>query len=74
MINGMIAWFARNSVAANLLMVFIILMITAALITPGGDPVSLSLLTLPMYFLYEMSIIFSRRIEKKREKRELAEQ
>jgi len=55
-------------------MVFIILMITAALITPGGDPVSLSLLTLPMYFLYEMAIIFSRRIEKKREKRELAEQ
>jgi len=26
MINGMIAWFARNSVAANLMMVFIILM------------------------------------------------
>ena len=26
MINGMIAWFARNSVAANLLMIFIILM------------------------------------------------
>ena len=26
MINGMIAWFARNSVAANLLMIFIVLM------------------------------------------------
>ena len=26
MINGMIAWFARNSVAANLMMVFIVLM------------------------------------------------
>ena len=26
MINGMIAWFARNTVAANLLMIFIILM------------------------------------------------
>ena len=28
MINGMIAWFARNSVAANLLMIFIVLMLS----------------------------------------------
>lgn len=48
--------------------VFVILMVTAALITPGGDPISLSLLTIPMYLLYELSIIFARRIEKKRGK------
>ena len=49
-------------------LVFVILMVAAALITPGGDPISLALLTIPMYFLYEMSIFLARRIEKRREK------
>ena len=57
---------------SNRRIVFVIILVSAALITPGGDPISLSLLTLPMYLLYEMSIVLAKRIEKKREKRELA--
>ena len=34
----------------------VILMILAALITPTGDPITLSLVFLPLYFLYEISI------------------
>ena len=73
----LLAWLgvlSSNQMKKNRRIVFVILMVIAALITPGGDPVSLSLLTLPMYFLFEMSILLARRIEKKREKRELSEQ
>ena len=45
--------------------VLVILMISAALITPGGDPVSLCILTIPLYFLFEMSILVGTLIEKK---------
>jgi sec-independent protein translocase protein TatC len=31
--------------------------IAAALLTPGGDPLSLTLLSTPMYILYELSIL-----------------
>ena len=34
--------------------------------TPGGDPVSLAIMSLPMYGLYELSIIFGRRIVQRR--------
>jgi len=44
--------------------VLVILMVSAALITPGGDPVSLCILTIPLYFLFELSILFGRFIEK----------
>ena len=37
--------------------VLVILMISAALITPGGDPVSLCILTIPLYILFELSIL-----------------
>jgi len=47
--------------------VLVILMISAALITPGGDPVSLCILTIPLYFLYEISILIGTLIEKKRD-------
>ena len=45
--------------------VLVILMISAALITPGGDPVSLCILTIPLYFLFELSILIGALIEKK---------
>jgi sec-independent protein translocase protein TatC len=38
----------------NRRLVLVILMISAALITPGGDPVSLCILTIPLYILYEL--------------------
>ena len=45
--------------------VLVILMISAALITPGGDPVSLCILTIPLYFLFELSILTGALIERK---------
>jgi sec-independent protein translocase protein TatC len=48
-------------------------LIAAALITPGGDPTSLILLTIPLYFLYEASITISRIIARRREHRLAAE-
>ena len=57
----------------NRKIVFVILMISAALITPGGDPVSLSILTIPLYVLYELSIFSGTFIERRRKKKEWEE-
>jgi sec-independent protein translocase protein TatC len=35
----------------------VIITITAALLTPGGDPLTLMMLSTPMYLLYEASIL-----------------
>ena len=40
----------------------------AALITPGGDPFSLFALTLPLYALYELSVLIARIASRAREK------
>lgn len=42
-------------------------LIAAAVITPGSDPTSLLLLTIPLYGLYEVSITVSRLIVRRRE-------
>ncbi len=47
---------------------FVGCMVAAALITPGGDPTSLLLLTAPLYLLYEVSITVSRLITRRRER------
>ena len=47
---------------------FVIILIAAAIITPSTDPFSLALVTLPLYLLYEFSIILSMRIYKKQNK------
>ena len=44
--------------------VLVILMISAALITPGGDPVSLCILTIPLYILYEFAILIGTFVER----------
>lgn len=54
--------------------VFVGTMVFAALLTPGGDFISLSLTTLILYGLYELSIIFGSYIEKKSKAAELDEQ
>ncbi len=46
---------------------FVVILILAAAITPSSDPFSLALVTLPLYLLYEFSIILSIRSHKKRE-------
>ncbi len=52
---------------------FVIILIAAAIITPSTDPFSLALVTLPLYLLYEFSIILSMRIYKKQVKEEKEE-
>ena len=39
----------------------IVILITAAVITPTGDAMTLSLVALPIYMLYEISIIVVRK-------------
>ncbi len=51
-------------------LVLVILMVSAALITPGGDPVSLCILTIPLYILYEFAILFGSFIERNKALRE----
>jgi len=53
--------------------VFVGAMIFAALLTPGGDFLSLPLTTGILYGLYELAIVVGTRIEKKRRAVELAE-
>lgn len=48
----------------------LICVITAALITPGADPYSLVLLSVPLYLLYEVSVVVARVIFRGREKRD----
>jgi sec-independent protein translocase protein TatC len=45
---------------------FVIILIAAAIITPSTDPFSLTLVTIPLYALYEASIIIASRINKAR--------
>lgn len=47
---------------------FIIILIAAAIITPSTDPFSLTIVTIPLYLLFEASIIIASRIEKRKQK------
>src|SRR5918999_6083107 len=51
----------------------ILSMVAGALITPGGDLMSLALLTGPIYLLYEASILLSHIVHRRRENRIAAE-
>lgn len=46
------------------------ILITGAIITPTADPLSQSLIAIPLYVLYEVSIIISERVEKLKLKEE----
>ena len=48
---------------------FILSMVAGALITPGGDLLSLALLTGPIYLLYEASILLAYVVHRRRENR-----
>lgn len=48
----------------------VIILIAAAIITPSTDPFSLTLVTIPLYLLFEASIILASRVEKDRKKAE----
>ena len=47
---------------------FVIIIIAAAIITPSTDPFSLAVVTIPLYLLFEASIIIASRINKRQEK------
>lgn len=47
---------------------FVIILIAAAIITPSTDPFSLTIVTIPLYLLFETSIIIASRINKRQEK------
>lgn len=62
---------AVNKLKAIRRVVFVALMIFTALVTPGGDFISLPVTSGFMYGLYELAIWIGARIEKKRERAEL---
>ena len=47
---------------------FVIIIIAAAIITPSTDPFSLTIVTIPLYLLFEASIVIASRINKRQEK------
>ena len=47
---------------------FVIILIAAAIITPSTDPFSLTIVTIPLYLLFEASIIIASRINKQKQK------
>ena len=49
----------------------VIILIIAAVITPTSDPYTMMIVAFPLFLLYELSILLSAKIEKKRKKTEL---
>ncbi|MEO8405644.1 MAG: twin-arginine translocase subunit TatC [Chitinophagaceae bacterium] len=49
---------------------FVLILIAAAIITPSTDPFSLTIVTIPLYLLYEASIMVASRINKDQKKKE----
>jgi sec-independent protein translocase protein TatC len=47
---------------------FVLIIIAAAIITPSTDPFSLTIVTIPLYVLYEASIAVAARINKRQDK------
>lgn len=52
----------------------VVILIAAAIITPTTDPFSLTIVTLPLYLLFEASIILAKRVEKRRSDEEAKEE
>lgn len=46
---------------------FVIIVIAAAIITPSTDPISLTIVTIPLYLLFETSVLVAARINKQQE-------
>jgi sec-independent protein translocase protein TatC len=46
----------------------IFIVVLVAVITPSGDPISLTVLAVPMYLFYELSIVVGRLIKRRRER------
>ena len=48
----------------------ILCIVTAAFITPGGDPMTLAVMALPLYLLFEVSVVLSEIVHRRRLRRE----
>jgi sec-independent protein translocase protein TatC len=48
---------------------FVIIVIAAAIITPSTDPFSLTIVTIPLYLLFEASIVVATRINKRQDQK-----
>jgi sec-independent protein translocase protein TatC len=46
---------------------FVLILIAAAIITPSTDPFSLTIVTIPLYLLFEASIVIATRINRQQE-------
>jgi sec-independent protein translocase protein TatC len=46
---------------------FVLILIAAAIITPSTDPFSLTIVTIPLYLLFEASIIIASRVSRRKE-------
>jgi sec-independent protein translocase protein TatC len=51
----------------------VVILVLGAVITPSGDPFSLTVISLPLYFLFEISIYISSVVQKRKQKEEAAE-
>jgi sec-independent protein translocase protein TatC len=51
----------------------VIILILGAIVTPSADPLSQSLISIPLYLLYEISILISARVLKNKEREEAEE-
>lgn len=51
----------------------VVIIVLGAVVTPSADPFSLAIISLPLYFLYEMSIFTSAVVLRKKRKREAKE-
>lgn len=49
---------------------FVVILIAAAIITPSTDPFSLTIVTIPLYLLYEASIVVATKVERKNPEKE----
>jgi sec-independent protein translocase protein TatC len=49
------------------------IVILVAVLTPGGDPISLIALSVPMYLFYEVSILIGRLVRRRRDRAEVAD-
>jgi sec-independent protein translocase protein TatC len=52
----------------------VICVVVAAFITPGGDPLSLAAFSVPIYFLFEFSVLLSEIVYRRRMRREAREE
>lgn len=53
----------------NRRLVFVVILVLSAILTPTGDPLSLFLVAGPLYFLYELAILAGKYVEKRARER-----